>query len=620
MGVHTMNPSLHPNMHRCVRRYHDTMTHLVGRCLLAAIMTVTATTILAPVSAAELSTGTPSAGARFKALYEREWEWRRNEFAGADDEDSQGKPADHLPRVGPDAQAARERYWSQVLAELDAISPSELSGEDPVNYAVYRQQVESLLTDQRLRDWEMPFNSDTAFWTDLGFTARRPFNDADSYRRYLAQLADVPRYFDEQIANMRAGLARGFSVPRVTLAGRDVSIAEVADAAPEDNLFYTPFKQMPATIPATEQARLRAEAIQAITGSVQPAYRKLLVFFRNEYMPQARSTLAAKAMPDGAAYYRAQIRKFTTLDMEPDAVHALGLEEVAEIRAQMEQTIRETGFKGSFAEFLHFLRTDPQFYPKSADELLMRAAWIAKRVDSKIGRYVGLLPRQRFGIQPVPPDLAPFYTGGRGGLDTYWLNTYNLPSRPLYTLPALTLHESSPGHSLQMSLAAEHEGLPDFRRYTYISAYGEGWALYSEKLGVEMGLYDTPYETFGYLTYQMWRACRLVVDTGIHHQGWTREQAVAFMRDNTALSEHEIGTEVDRYIAWPGQALSYYLGQIAIERARAKAETELGSRFDLRSFHDAVLALGSVPLPVLEERIDRYIDEHRKSLTNADGR
>lgn len=582
------------------------MKPFANRCLFAVFM------IAAAIVTDSASAADASAGERFKALYQREWDWRRSQFAGADDEDSQGKPADRLPRVDAAAQAERERYWSQVLKELEAIPVAELSGEDPVNYAVYRQQIESLLADQRLRDWEMPFNSDTAFWTNLGFTARRPLDDVESYRRYLAQLADVPRYFDEQIANMRAGLARGFSVPRVTLAGRDASIAEVADSKLEDNLFYTPFKQMPATIPAAEQARLRTAAAQAIAGSVQPAYRKLLAFFRDEYLPQSRTTLAADAMPDGAAYYRAQIRKFTTLDMAPDAIHSLGLDEVAKIRAQMEQTIRQTGFKGSFGEFLHFLRTDPQFYPKTPDELLMRAAWLAKRVDAKIGRYIGLLPRQRFGIQPVPPDLAPFYTGGRGGMDTYWLNTYNLPSRPLYTLPALTLHESSPGHSLQMSLAAEHEGLPDFRRYTYISAYGEGWALYSEKLGVEMGLYDTPYETFGYLTYQMWRACRLVVDTGIHHQGWTREQAVAFMRDNTALSEHEIGTEVDRYIAWPGQALSYYIGQIAIERARAKAETELGASFDLRGFHDAVLALGSVPLPVLEERIDRYIDERRK--------
>lgn len=574
---------------------------------------------LAPAYAASAPTqpaaaATPaqaSAAERFKALYTREWKWRQAQFAGGDDEDVQGQPAAHLPKVDPATQALRERYWAQVMSDLDAIDPAQLSGEDPVNYQVFRQQIGSQLANQRLRNWEMPFNSDSAFWTNLGFTARRPIRDAVGYQRYIGQLRDIPRYFDEQIDNMRAGLKRGFSVPRVTLTGRDVSIKEVADARLEDNLLYTPFKKMPANIPAAEQARLRAEAAKAIDEAVLPAYRKLLAFMQDEYMRQARTTLAAEKMPGGEAYYRAKINEFTTLDLSPAQIHKIGVEEVAKIRAQMAETIAKTDFKGSFPEFLHYLRTDPKFYPKTGEELLMRASWLAKRVDGEIGNYIGLLPRQRFAIRPVPPDLAPFYTAGRGGRDVYLLNTYDLPSRPLFNLAALTLHESSPGHSLQTSLAAEHEGLPDFRRYTYISAYGEGWALYSEKLGIEMGLYDTPYDYFGYLTYQMWRASRLVVDTGIHHLGWTREQAQAFLRDNTALSEHEIETEVDRYIGWPGQALSYYLGQMSIERSRAKAEQALGADFDIRAFHDAVLALGSVPLPVLERRVDQFIDESR---------
>ena len=553
------------------------------------------------------------ADARFRAIYMQEWQWRQAQFAGGDDEDSSGKPAAHLPKVDPATQAERERYWADVLKRLDAISPKELRGDDPVNYAVYRNQVETLLADQRFRTWEMPFNSDTAFWTNLGFTARKPMRTTEDYRRYLGQLRDIPRYFDEQIANMRSGLARGFSVPRVTLAGRDQSIADVANAKGDDNLFYTPFRKMPDIIPAAAQEELRAQARTAIREQVVPAYAKLLDFMRNTYMKQARTTLAAEAMPDGKAFYRAQIREFTTLDLSPDEIHTIGQKEVERIRAEMDEAIRDSGFKGSFAEFLHYLRTDPKFYPKTADELLKDAAWIAKRVDGKIGQYIGRLPRQRFAIEPVPPDLAPFYTGGRGGPGIYLVNTYDLPSRPLYSLTALTLHESAPGHALQMPLAAEHEGLPDFRRYTYISAYGEGWALYSERLGVEMGMYDTPYDRFGYLSYQMWRACRLVVDTGIHHLGWTREQAQAFMRDHTALSEHEIETEVDRYIAWPGQALSYYLGEMAIVEARAKAEKALGERFDLRTFHDVVLSLGSVPLPVLQQRVDRFIAEGGKS-------
>ncbi len=560
-----------------------------------------------------LSHAADDSGAQFRAIYTQEWQWRQAQFAGSDDEDGEGKPADHLPRVDPATQAARERYWADVLKRLDAIAPKDLRGDDPVNYAVYRNQIETLLADQHFRTWEMPFNSDTAFWTNLGFTARKPMRTADDYRRYLGQLRDIPRYFDAQIANMRAGLARGFSVPRVTLAGRDQSIADVADAKGDDNLFYTPFRTMPDTIPAATQAQLRAQAHAAIRDQVIPANARLLEFMRDTYMKQARTTLAAEAMPDGKAFYRAQIREFTTLDLSPEQIHAIGLKEVARIRAEMDQTIRDSGFKGSFAEFLHYLRTDPKFYPKSADELLKDAAWIAKRVDGKIGQYIGRLPRQRFAIEPVPADLAPFYTGGRGGPGIYLVNTYDLPSRPLYSLTALTLHESAPGHAMQMPLAAEHEGLPDFRRYTYISAYGEGWALYSERLGVEMGMYDTPYDRFGYLSYQMWRACRLVVDTGIHHLGWTREQAQAYMRDPTALSEHEIETEVDRYIAWPGQALSYYLGEMAIVDARAKAEKALGERFDLRAFHDTVLSLGSVPLPVLQARVDQFIAEGGRS-------
>ncbi|ATE74785.1 DUF885 domain-containing protein [Lysobacter capsici] len=566
----------------------------------------------APAQAAAAATPASSdAATRFKALYTREWKWRQAQFAGGDDEDVQGQPASRLPKVDLATQAMRERYWAQVMSELEAIDPSALGDEDQVNYEVFRQQISSLLANQRLRDWEMPFNSDSAFWTNLGFGARRPIRDVVGYERYIGKLRDIPRYFDDQISNMRDGLKRGYSVPRVTLTGRDVSIKEVVDAKLEDNLLYTPFKQMPANIPAAEQARLRAQATKAIDESVLPAYRKLLAFMQNEYMQQARTTLAAEVMPGGKELYRAKIREFTTLDLSPAEIHKIGVEEVAKIRAQMDETIVKTGFKGTFPEFLHYLRTDPKFYPKTGEELLMRASWLAKRVDGEIGNYIGLLPRQRFAIRPVPPDLAPFYTAGRGGRDVYLLNTYDLPSRPLFNLPALTLHESSPGHSLQTSLAAEHEGLPDFRRYTYISAYGEGWALYSEKLGIEMGLYDTPYDYFGYLTYQMWRASRLVVDTGIHHLGWTREQAQAFLRDNTALSEHEIETEVDRYIGWPGQALSYYLGEMSIVRSREKAEKALGSDFDIRAFHDAILALGSVPLPVLERRVDRFIEESR---------
>jgi uncharacterized protein (DUF885 family) len=316
-------------------------------------------------------------------------------------------------------------------------------------------------------------------------------------------------------------------------------------------------------------------------------------------------------MPDGKAWYRQQIREYTTLDMAPAEIHAIGLQEVDRIQKEMDAIIRKVGFKGSFADFLRFLRTDPRFYAKTPQELLDRAAWISKRVDGEVGKIIGTLPRGRFTIVPVPEDIAPFWTAGRGGTDTYWVNTWDLPSRPLYNLPALTLHESSPGHSLQLSLALEQQGQPAFRRNGYISAFGEGWGLYSEDLGVDMGIYQTPYEDFGRLTYAMWRACRLVIDTGLHHDGWTRDQAIAYLADHTALSTHEVETEVDRYISWPGQALSYKLGELTIVRLRHEAEQALGPRFDLRKFHDTVLAQGSVPLPVLEQQVRAWVAETR---------
>ncbi|WP_216839214.1 DUF885 family protein, partial [Caulobacter sp. S45] len=304
---------------------------------------------------------------------------------------------------------------------------------------------------------------------------------------------------------------------------------------------------------------------------------------------------------------RSQIKEYTSLDLSPEEIHAMGLKEVERIHAEMLATMQASGFKGSFPEFLQFLRTDPRFYAKTGDELLMRAAWISKKQDGKIGRYIGHLSRERFGIDPVPMSIAPFYTSGRGGADVCLMNTYDLPSRPLYNLTALVLHECSPGHSLQGQIANELQGLPAFRRSNHISAYGEGWALYVEKLGREMGMYETPYDEFGRETFEMWRACRLVVDTGIHHYGWTRQKAIDYLKTNTALATHDIEIEVDRYITWPGQALAYKLGEMDIERMRAKAEAALGPKFDIRAFNDALLVQGSVPLPVLNDEIERYI-------------
>ena len=547
-----------------------------------------------------------TADTRFSALYTTEWKWREDQFA--DDEDSQRGIIDHLPKVDPASQAMRLAYWQDVLKQLDAIPRAELSPAQQVNYDIYHPQIEVLIAGQRFRDYEMPANADTTFWTDIGYTARKTYRKIDDYRNWIKQMHDVPRYFHEQMDEMRAGLKRGFTPPRVTLEGRDASITAVIDAAPEANVFYTPFKEMPGILPA-DQASLRAEAVTTIRDVVQPAYRELMKFWRTQYVPKARTALAAEDLPDGKAFYQSKIREFTTLDLDPDAIHKIGEAEVARLHEEMLGVMKDSGFTGDFPAFLKFLRTDPQFYARTPEELLMRAAWIAKKFDGKSSQYFGYLPRMRFAIKPVPDDLAPFYTAGRGGPGLYLLNTYNLPARPLYSLAALTLHESAPGHAFQMPIAMEHKSQPAFRQHTYISAFGEGWALYCEKLGTEMGMYETPYDRFGMLSYQIWRAARLVVDTGVHSQHWTRAQANQYLKDNTALPEHEIETEVDRYIAWPGQALSYYLGEMSIVKARAKAEAALGAKFNIRAFHDTVLELGSVPLPVLEARIDRFIAE-----------
>ncbi|HET7709080.1 MAG TPA: DUF885 family protein [Sphingomicrobium sp.] len=571
-------------------------------------MTKIARTALALVAAFALAApaaAQTAADRQLKALYDGYAAWNAMDNGTIQNARGENRPAGYLQRVDPASQHRRATRIAQYLAQLNAIDAKQLSPDEQVNAAVLRTILEADIADARFREWEMPFNSDSNFWTYLD--SRNPFEDAAEYRRYIARMRDIPRFFDENITNMRAGLARGFSVPRVTLAGRDSSIANFANAAVDKSAFYTPFETMPSTIPAAEQAALRAEGQAAIEQAVLPAYRKLLAFYRTEYFPKARTTTAARDLPDGDAFYRANIREYTTLDMSPEEIHELGLKEVARIDADMRRTMADSGFKGTFPEFLKFLRTDPQFYARTPDELLGVSAYAAKRVDGKLGETFGLLPRRRFTIVPVPEALAPFYTAGRGGLESCQMNTYNLPTRPLYNIPALTLHECAPGHSFQAALSEEQKALPRFRQNLYFSGYGEGWGLYTEWLGIGMGIYRTPYERFGQQSYEMWRAARLVIDTGLHLKGWSRQQAIDYLASHTALSEHEVATEVDRYISWPGQALSYKLGELTIRRLRSEAETTLGPGFDQRGFHDTILAMGAVPLSVLEHQMRAWI-------------
>ncbi|MFZ6675495.1 DUF885 domain-containing protein [Undibacterium sp. Xuan67W] len=553
-----------------------------------------------------------TASNRFKEIYIKEWAWRQAE-TGEVDEESVQKVSASLPRVSYFVQESKRRYWADVVDQLNKINTAELSTSEEVDFTVYKMQISSLLRSQEFRDYEKPLNADSAFWSDLTYIAKVPMSRSLDFDHYLAQLSDMPRYFFEQIENMRSGLQRGFTPPRVTLLGRDASVESVINASNiESNIYFAPFIKMPDSVPITEQVRLREAAIKAVREFVLPSHKLLLQFLRTEYFPQSRQDLSAESLPDGKAYYRSKIEEFTTLTLSPGDIHEIGLNEIAKIRREMGEVIRQSGFKGDIPAFLQFLRSDTQFYAKTPEELLMRAAFIAKKFDGKAAAYFGYLPRRRFAIKPVPDDQAPFYTSGRGGPGIYLVNTYDLPSRGLYSLPALTLHESAPGHAFQMPVAMEQKGRPEFRQ-AFLSAYGEGWALYAERLGVEMGMYDSPYELFGMLSYQAWRAARLVVDTGIHTKGWSREQAQQYLKENTALSMHEVETEVDRYISWPAQALSYYLGEMTIWQARRKAEAALKEKFDIRNFHDTVLELGSVPLSVLEQRIDRFISEGGKS-------
>jgi uncharacterized protein (DUF885 family) len=526
---------------------------------------------------------------------------------------------DRLPSVTPEAQARQTRENQAFLTRLRAIDRAALTHQEQVSYDLFAFMVGERVRFGRYNDWRLPLNSDSGFYSEIllldDLQAPRTVRD---YENYIARLNDVPRYFDEQIANMRQGVRDGFTLPREIIGGVNQVIGGFRYENAEAMGLYAPFAEFPATVPENERARLREAGRAAIATNVIPAFDEFRTFFETEYAPRARNSIAAQRLPNGRAYYADLVRYYTTLpDATPQQVHQVGLREVARIRAAMETEMRASGFEGSFAEFLTFLRTDPQFYATTPEQLLREAAWITREIDAEMPRLFGRIPRTPYTVRPVPAEIAPNYTTGRynggplGAAGEYWVNTYQLNVRPLYVLPSLTAHEAAPGHHTQISLARELTDLPEFRRSFYPHAFGEGWGLYSERLGEEMGIYHTPYQRFGRLTYEMWRACRLVVDTGMHSMGWSRQRALDYLTANTALSTHEIRTEVDRYIGWPGQALAYKTGELKIVELRQRAEAALGERFDVRAFHDAVLANGGVTLPVLERQIDDYIASAR---------
>jgi uncharacterized protein (DUF885 family) len=560
---------------------------------------------------------------RARALFDEYWQFRLREDPLLATSAGDHRFDDRLPSMTMQDIARRADVSRDMLAQLRALGRADLSEDERVSYDMLERELVLAIEGFQLDDHLLPLTVDDGFHIAFAFLpSSMPFRTPRDYENYIARLRAFPRYVNEHIVLLRESLRKGMTLPRVVLEGYDVTIASHVVDDVSTSIFWKPFAAFPATVPEPDRARLAAAGRDAVASGVVAGYRRFFDFFTREYFPRARQTIGASAMPNGDAYYRYTIREYTTLDLTPDSIHRLGLAEVARIRREMDAIIAKVGFQGTFAEFLTFLRTDPRFYARTPEALLQQASWIAKRMDGKLPSLFGKLPRLPYTVAPVPAHIAPKYTGGRyiqatpGGTEPgyYWVNTYALESRPLYTLESLTLHEAVPGHHLQISIAQELEGLPEFRRHGYLSAFGEGWGLYSERLGIEAGFYTDPYNDFGRLTYEMWRACRLVVDTGIHAKGWTRQQVLDFMSSNTALALHEVRTETDRYISWPGQALSYKLGELKIRELRARAEAALGHRFDVREFHDVVLGAGSVPLTVLENRVMSWVNERKSKV------
>jgi uncharacterized protein (DUF885 family) len=587
---------------------------LLGVSLLMMLMGCSAPNDAASKSAAASGT---AAEQQLNAIIAEHWDYSLREDPTYATAVGVGDYNDQMPSVTPEDEARRLETEKSFLRRARDIDRNALGVGGQINAELFEWVLQDSIESSELGLNRIPFNTFSGFFMNA-LTASNgvAMERTADYVDYIARMSEIPRYFDENIDNMRRGVEDYFVLPQIVIDGVLPTIEAQVKDDPEDSSFFEPFVEMSDRVPADEQERLREAGRAIIRDDVLPAFAELAAFLRDEY--QASDTIGAEDLLEGKEYYAFNIKRYTTLtDATADEIHQIGLAEVKRIRQEMDQIIRDLNFQGDFAAFGKFLRTDPQFYASGKEQLLKETAYIAKRIDYVMPGFFGKLPRQPYGIVPVPDEIAPNYTTGayygsppgapKGG--AFWINTYALDQRPLYEIPALTLHEAVPGHHHQNALSAELEDAPAFRRNLYFSAFGEGWALYSEKLGVEMGVYQTPYEHFGRLSYEMWRACRLVVDTGLHSQGWTRQQAMDFFLANTSLSEGNIRAEVDRYISWPGQALAYKLGELKIWELRRIAENDLGDRFDLRQFHDVILGNGAVPLAMLENIVLRWIDE-----------
>ena len=581
--------------------------------------------LLAIVASASLffsSSASASSEENLAELIAESWEFQMQESPLFATRTGDHRFNDRLGKVSVADSQRRAARSSEFLDRLEAIDQETLSVPSRINAAMLMRSLRDDLAEHRHKQYLIPITNRGGFHIDFPELPKQiPLVTTQDYENYIARLNAFSDYAAGNITLLRQGVREGYTLPAVILEGWEESVDAhiVSDATL--SLLYEPLKELPATVPSDQHDRLRTETRAAIESSVLPAYRRFKKFMQAEYLPNCRTDIGASALPNGREFYRHRVRRFTTLDTTPEEVHQRGLAEVKRIRGEMQAIIKSVGFEGDFAAFLEHLKTSKQFYAKTPEELLAKAAHILKRADGQLPTMFGVLPRMPYGLREVPDYIAPKTTsayymrpGGDGATaGFYYLNTYNLPGRPLYSLEALSLHEAVPGHHLQLAIQQEIEGVPEFRKFGGFTAFVEGWALYSERLGLEMGFYEDPYSDFGRLTMEIWRAGRLVVDTGIHYFGWTREQAIAFMQENSAMSDHNIRAEIDRYIGWPGQALAYKTGEMKIRELRALAEEQLAERFDVRSFHDVVLGSGAVPLDLLEANVRSWI---KGQLTN----
>jgi uncharacterized protein (DUF885 family) len=585
-------------------------------CCLMVLMRCGGVAAESPASdaAAKVVSATDS---ELRALVDEVWDWELQEDPLLATEVGDPRGQDRLPTESSALLEGRAEQRGKFSDRLLAIDREALSDSARADYEVLRRRLADAIAEHRFGTALMPLTSRSGFHVflpDLAQSMR--LETGQDYRNYVARLKDFPRYFDEQTALLRAGIARGLTPPAILLRDIDQQLESQVVPSHAQSVLYKPFQQTrPAAIPEEAWRDLCGEAALAIEQAVVPAFRDLLTFMRGEYLPACRGSIAAGALPEGREFYRYRVRHFTTLELTPEEVHEIGLREVTRIRGEMEACMRKTGFVGTWEAFVQQLRTDPRHYAKTPEELLQYTALICKRIDGALPRLFSRLPRTPYGLREIPAFVAPQTTtayywppagdGSRAGY--FYLNTYNLSSRPKYEMEALAMHEAVPGHHLQIALQQELQDLHPIRRFSSFTAFVEGWGLYAERLGLEMGFYEDPYQDFGRLSMEAWRACRLVVDTGMHALGWSREQAIEFMVANTALAEHNVVAEVDRYIGWPGQALGYKIGQLKILELRQRAEMRLAGQFDIREFHDVVLSQGSIPLELLEANVDRWI-------------